>query len=117
MISLPQGVCAALPYRHRWTEIPLLANNSSEGTPAIRRPSQGELLCALGFGFLEIQPDTFQLLRLVEQKSDDLGSGLSSAPAACHAELQRTFNRMRFIFRCNLDRRRVGQIEPRPIKW
>src|ERR1700720_895052 len=45
------GVVLSLPYCHRWTEIPLLANNFSEGTPVIRGPSQGELLCALGFGF------------------------------------------------------------------
>ena len=30
-----------------------------------------------GFGFLENQPDTFELLRLIEQESDDLRSGLS----------------------------------------
>src|ERR1700686_4062795 len=59
------GVVLSLPYCHRWSEIPLLANNFLEGTPVIRRPSQSELLCALGFGFLENQPDTFQLLRLV----------------------------------------------------
>jgi hypothetical protein len=47
----------------------LLANNFSEGAPVIWRPSQDELLCALGFGFLENQPDTFELLWLVEQQS------------------------------------------------
>jgi hypothetical protein len=73
-------------------------------------------LCALGFGFLENQPDTFELLWLVEQESEDLGSGLSSAPAPSLSELQRTFNGIGFVFRGNLDHSQVGQIEPAPIK-
>ena len=82
----------------------------------IRRPSQDELLCPLDFGFLENQPDTFQLLRMVKQKADRLSSGLSSAPAPCLAELQRTFYGMGFIFRRDLEHPQVGQIEPAPIK-
>ena len=34
-------------YRFGWTEIPLLANNLVKCGPAIRRPSQNELLCTL----------------------------------------------------------------------
>jgi hypothetical protein len=41
-------------------------------------------------------------LWLVEQESDDLGSGLSSAPAQCLPQLQSTFDGIGFIFRCNL---------------
>ena len=35
------------------TEVPLLAHNFSKRVPAIRRPSQDELLGALSFGFFE----------------------------------------------------------------
>src|SRR5580692_3391149 len=58
----------------------------------------------------------FQFLRLVEQKSDDLGSGLSSAPAPSLAELQRTFDGIGFVFRRNLDHPQAGQIESAFIK-
>ena len=101
----------SLLYCPGWAEIPLLTNNFLEGAPAIRRPSQGELLRALDFSFLENQPDTFQLLRLVEQEADDLGSGLGSPPAPSLSWLQRKLDRTGFVFRCNLDHPQVGHVE------
>jgi hypothetical protein len=67
-------------------------------------------LCALGFGFFE-NPNAFELLWQVEQQSDALRSSLSSTPAPRLPELQRTFNGVGFIFRCDFDRRQVGQIQ------
>src|SRR6266545_5248098 len=62
------------------TEIPLLAEDFLKRPPAIRRPAQDELLCARGLGFDEQQPDAPEPLRLLEDESDSLLSGLCGPP-------------------------------------
>ena len=110
------GVVLSLPYCPGWAEIPLLANDFSKRMSVIRRPSQDKLLGALDFGLLENQPDTFQLLRVVEQESNDLGSGLSRAPAASLAELQRTLDGICFIFEVISTIPKLARSRPSPSK-
>ena len=61
-------------------EVPLLAYDVSKRLPAILRPAQDELLCALSDGLNELQPDSPEPLRMREEKPDRLLSGSCSTP-------------------------------------
>jgi hypothetical protein len=81
----------------------LLADNLSERLPVIWRPCEDKLLRALDFSFLENQPDAAQLLRLIEQESDRLCPWFGSTPTTPVSKLQRKFDRVGLMLRCDLD--------------
>jgi len=80
-------------------EIPLLAHNFPERLSNMRRPSQNKLLRAGGFVILEGQENTSELLRVVENETYRLSSGLSRKPASPLVSQKRRLNRIVLIFR------------------
>ena len=111
-ISEIDQVIFRFPHCVRFAEIPLLPHNLSERTPRIGRGAQNKLLRARAFGFFEDQPNPFYFQWPIKKQSNDLRTGLCSAPSTNTAGQKGGLDRMVLGFRCNLDRAETIQIEP-----
>src|SRR6266480_1612191 len=97
-------VCLDLPDGLRWAKVPLLTDNFSKRAPAVRRPSQNELLRTGCFVFLKNECYASQLLRMVEDQPNRLSSRDGRAPTPSFSWYQRSLYWEIFLFRRDLDR-------------
>jgi hypothetical protein len=89
-------------YRFGWTEIPLLANNLFKA-PAIRRPSQNELLRTPRFAFLKNKRYAPEPLRVIEDQSNRLAARRCRTPASRISGDEGRLDRKVLVFRRDLD--------------
>src|ERR1019366_2872234 len=83
-----------LAYRLRWAEIPLLAHNFAERCPAIRRPSQNELLCTGSFALFKNKGNAPQ--------PNGLAARHCRTPAPRFSGNEGRLYRRIIVFRCDL---------------
>jgi hypothetical protein len=101
-----------LAHRHRWAEVPLLADDLPERAPAVGRPTQDELLRPRFFFLFKEERYLLQPLRLVENHSDCLGPGYSCTPPLHLSRKEGRLDRELFILRRDFDDGRPLDIEP-----
>src|SRR5689334_627129 len=77
--------------RARWTEGVLLPQDIAGRAATIGRPAQGKLLGPLGGRLIEAEQNAPELLRLMEQDADALGTGLRRSPPGLTVREQGAF--------------------------
>ena len=90
----------------------MLADDFPKRIPAIGRPAQDELLRPLDFLFFKDKRYLFQLLRLVENQPNRLGSRFCGAPPPQLSRNEGRLDRIAFLLRGDLNNGRPFDIQP-----